>query len=58
MNKLILFPYFLFIINTINAQEGKKEYLQKVLNKNLQAITTYQKPGNREIRSPCLNTVN
>lgn len=33
MNKLILFPCFLFIINTINAQEGKKEYLQKVLNK-------------------------
>ena len=37
MKKLLILLSFLFIINTVNAQEDQKEYLQKVLN-NLEKV--------------------
>ena len=37
MKKLLVLLSFLFIINTVNAQEDQKEYLQKVLN-NLEKV--------------------
>lgn len=54
MKKLLVLLSFLFIINTVNALEDPKVYLQKVLN-NLEKVesasyTSLMNPGNLVIQ--------